>query len=84
MTATLLAPSRRALFAPAVGVTNKETEMTTKTLTKADLAQFTGTERYYRHGINRKVCYTEGAQHVAEAGGAYWLLDEIRTSVLRF
>ena len=51
--------------------------MTTKTLTKADLAQFTGSERWYRHAINRKVLYTEGAQHVAEAGGAYWLLDEI-------
>ena len=31
----------------------------------------------YRHGINRNVLYTDGAQHVAEHGGAYWLLDEI-------
>jgi len=46
-------------------------------LTKADLAQFTGTETWYRHAINRKVLYTEGAQFVAERGGAYWLLDEI-------
>lgn len=76
MTATLFAQSHRALFAPAVGVTNKETNMTTKTLTKADLAQFTGSERWFRHAIDRKVLYTEGAQHVAEAGGAYWLLDE--------
>jgi hypothetical protein len=51
--------------------------MTTKTLTPADLAMFTGSERFYRHSINRKVVYTEGAQHVAAAGGAYWLLDEI-------
>jgi hypothetical protein len=51
--------------------------MTAKTLTKADLVQFTGTEHYFRHPINRKVLYTDGAQHVAEAGGAYWLLDEI-------
>ena len=51
--------------------------MTTKTLNAADLAMFTGSEQFYRHSINRKVVYTEGAQHVAEAGGAYWLLDEI-------
>jgi hypothetical protein len=51
--------------------------MTQKTLTKADLSQFTGTEQWYRHGLARNVLYTEGAQHVAESGGAYWLLDEI-------
>jgi uncharacterized protein DUF6876 len=31
----------------------------------------------YRHGINRNILYTDGAHHVAEHGGAYWLLDEI-------
>jgi len=46
--------------------------MTTKTLSKSDLAQFTGSENWYRHGINRNVLYTDGAQHVAEHGGAYW------------
>ncbi len=52
--------------------------MTTKhQLTKSDLMQFTGSENWYRHGLNRKVLYTDGAQHVAERGGAYWLLDEI-------
>ena len=51
--------------------------MTTKTLRKSELAQFTGSENWYRHGINRNVLYTDGAQHVAEHGGAYWLLDEI-------
>jgi hypothetical protein len=51
--------------------------MTTKTLSKGDLAQFTGSENWYRHGINRHVLYTEGAQFVAEHGNAYWLLDEI-------
>ena len=48
-----------------------------QTLSAADLAQFTGTEQWYRHSINRSILYTEGAQHVAEHGGAYWLLDEI-------
>ena len=51
--------------------------MTQKTLTKEDLSQFTGTEQWYRHGIARNVLYTDGAKHVAESGGAYWLLDEI-------
>ena len=51
--------------------------MTTKTLSKSDLAQFTGSENWYRCGINRNVLYTDGAHHVAEHGGAYWLLDEI-------
>lgn len=48
-----------------------------KTLNAADLVQFTGTEQWYRHSINSTVLYTEGAQHVAEHGQAYWLLDEI-------
>ena len=49
----------------------------TKTLTEADLRQFTGTETWFRHPLNRKVLYTEGVQYVAEKGGAYWLIDEI-------
>jgi hypothetical protein len=48
-----------------------------KTLSAADLSQFTGTEQWFRHSINSTVLYTEGAQHVAEHGEAYWLLDEI-------
>lgn len=51
--------------------------MTNKRLNAADLEQFTGSESFYRHSINRKVVFTEGAHHVAEAGGAFWLLDEI-------
>lgn len=54
--------------------------MTAKTLSKADLAQFTGSEQWYRHGLARNVLYTEGAQYVAEQGGAYWLIDEIAFS----
>ncbi|WP_088347306.1 MULTISPECIES: DUF6876 family protein [Rhodomicrobium] len=48
-----------------------------KTLTPADLRQFTGSETWYRHGLVRHILYTDGAQYVAEQGGAYWLLDEI-------
>src|SRR5580693_5107601 len=46
-------------------------------LTKADLAQFTGSEHWYRHGLNRYVLFTDGAKYVADHGGAYWLLDAI-------
>lgn len=45
-------------------------------LTQADLAQFTGTEKYYRHWLKQFV-YTDGAKYLADSGGAYWLLDAI-------
>jgi len=51
--------------------------MTTKTLSQDDLANFTGSEHWYRHAINRAVVFTDGAKRIAAAGGAYWLLDEI-------
>jgi hypothetical protein len=41
------------------------------------LRQFTGSEHWYRGTLNRKVLFTDGAKHVADCGGAYWLLDEI-------
>lgn len=54
--------------------------MTSKTLTRSDLAQFTGSEIWYRHGLVRNVHYTQGVRHVAETGGAYWLIDKIAFS----
>jgi hypothetical protein len=50
---------------------------TTLRLTRSDLNQFSGSERWFRSAVNKNVLYTEGAQYVADAGGAYWLLDEI-------
>jgi hypothetical protein len=44
-----------------------------KTLNKSDLAQFTGSESWYRHGINRAVLFTDGAKYVADQAGTYWL-----------
>jgi prepilin-type processing-associated H-X9-DG protein len=46
-------------------------------LSEADLRQFTGSDQWYRHGLNRNVLFTDGAKFVADQGGAYWLLDEI-------
>lgn len=40
------------------------------------LAQFTGSETFYQHALTTAV-NTEGAKYVAEAAGAYWLLDSI-------
>ena len=51
--------------------------MTTDTLDKATLGQFTGTENWYRHGLVRGILFTDGAKYVADTAGAYWLLDEI-------
>ena len=42
-----------------------------------DLKHFTGSETWYRHGLNRDVLFTDGAKYVADHGGAFWLLDEI-------
>jgi hypothetical protein len=49
----------------------------TARLSERDLSQFTGSENWYRHGINRNILFTDGAKHVADEGGAYWLLDAI-------
>lgn len=54
----------------------------TKTLIKSDLAHFTGTEQIFRHSLVRHIVYTDGVQHVAEAGEAYWLLDKIACAQL--
>jgi hypothetical protein len=49
----------------------------TSKLTEFNLRQFTGSENWFRHGINRNVTFTDGAKFVADEGGAYWLLDAI-------
>jgi hypothetical protein len=51
----------------------------TTSLNLADLAQFTGSEHWYRHGMVRSVLFTDGAKYVADIAGAYWLLDENRS-----
>lgn len=45
-------------------------------LTQADLAQFTGTEHIYRHGMTSYL-YTDGVRYLCEKAGAYWLLEMI-------
>jgi len=51
-------------------------------LSATDLAQFTGSEQWHRHALNGEVHFTDGAKHVADRVGAYWLLDEIALTQL--
>lgn len=50
------------------------------TITASDLAQFTGTENYYRHTLFTPIKYTDGVKYLAEEAGAYWLLDKVATN----
>jgi hypothetical protein len=42
-----------------------------------EIGHFTGTEHWYRHNLNPRILYTDGARYIAMQAGAYWLLDEI-------
>jgi hypothetical protein len=44
-------------------------------LTAQDLAQFTGTTRYYR--IGRKHLLTDGTHYLVEQAGCYWIMDAV-------
>ena len=48
-----------------------------KTIDSTILAQFTGSETFCRFGLRGDVLITEGVKYVADAAGAYWLLDAI-------
>jgi hypothetical protein len=47
------------------------------TLTATDLAQFTGTEYWYKHPLFPGYTYTDGVRYVAREAGAYWLIEAI-------
>ena len=49
------------------------------TLKTEDLAQFYGTENWYRYEIFGRYLftYTDGVRHVAREGEAYWLIQAI-------
>ena len=48
-----------------------------KTIDSGILAQFTGSETFYRFGLRGDVLITEGVKYVADTAGAYWLLEAI-------
>lgn len=48
---------------------------------KANLAQFTGTDQWWKHSITA-MTYTDGVKYFAEKAGAYWFLDIVGTEVM--
>jgi hypothetical protein len=48
--------------------------MENQTITHADLAQFSGTENYYRY---HSLLLTDGAFYLAEKAECFWLMDVI-------
>jgi hypothetical protein len=51
--------------------------MSSKSLDQNILNQFTGSEHWYRFGLDPRITCTDGAKYVADTAGAYWLLEEI-------
>lgn len=51
--------------------------MTQDRISHSALRMFTGDLLRYVHPINRQVIYTPGVRFLADAGEAYWLIDEI-------
>lgn len=49
------------------------------------LAQFYGTERWYQHGLNPEMTYTDGVKFFAEnaGNGAYWMLDIVASALMK-
>ncbi len=50
-----------------------------KNFDAAQLAHFTGTERYYR--ISRRHLLTDGTKYLAEKAGCFWMMDAIASHV---
>jgi len=51
-------------------------------LTQEELGYFTGTLQWYRYSpIFPKVLLTDGTLHVAQKGGAFWLMDVIASHI---
>ena len=45
------------------------------------LAHYTGTEQWYRHGLNKSMLFTDGVKAFADLAGAYWFLDIVATEL---
>lgn len=48
---------------------------------RTELAQYYGTEHYYKHQLSKSMVYTDGARAFAQLAEAYWLLDIIATEI---
>lgn len=36
-----------------------------------------GSERFYRHALARRVCFTDGVKFLADTAESYWLIDKV-------
>lgn len=54
----------------------------TKSFDPSQLSNFIGTEKYYR--INSCTVLTDGTKYLADAAGAYWLMDAIASYLPQF
>jgi Family of unknown function (DUF6876) len=64
-------------------INTKELRFNSSELKRA-LHQFIGTERWFRHPINKQVVYTDGVKFFAENGGAqgaYWFIDKVAIEI---
>jgi hypothetical protein len=53
-----------------------------KPLDESELANFTGSENWYRHWLGKSL-FTDGVKYVTDQAGAYWLIDEIAINQTR-
>ena len=56
---------------------NETQNLSQSDLTPEALNHFIGSQCSYQHPLVKTVTYTEGVKFVAEAGPAYWLIDDI-------
>lgn len=76
-------PGDAPLGSPGTGLEQRARQL------QAELAGFTGTETYTRHACGAsedstsggQVLLTEGAEHLAERAGCYWLMDLIASTL---
>ena len=87
LTTEILSTPQGARLKTALDYDAKQPSRLTAEQLTHELRQYTGSENWYRHGLNRKMMYTDGVKFFAENGGeqgAYWLLDLIATDTWQF
>lgn len=55
--------------------------MNTQNITRANLANFWGSQSFFRHWMSRSLIYTEGCEFI-NANGAGWLIDAVISHVV--
>ena len=49
---------------------------------QAELAQFTGTEQYYKPSLFSSMRITDGVKYFIDQAGAYWFTDIVATEIM--